>query len=1421
MKRLLAIALAMFCVSGLNLVSAQTVLPGYGAPAAPVNVCNSPSTFLVRISGGTSVSPDGHLAVNLPTGFVYVAGSASLSAGGGSVTETSHSGNTAQLSLSNIPAAPGYTEISYQAYATCVAMQQSLSINSQVSYDFYTSTLPVASTRSNSFNTQSASLNIPNITNSSYFGSAGDNYTRNINIVNNGYGSITEFTLADTSGSGLHIRGISVSGGWTILSSKTLVGADTVTTFSFSGGILSQGQTITLVENVAIVSNCFLQSRIATWFGCDSSPCTNESFTGKATAGATVNNSFLPSLRVIADLLPLNCRGTAVQQQLRLTNTGSVRLNELALQLFSTASSQPASMQAFNAGEITSNQSAFSNFQFKLGLNGMWASITPTGSVGFSSPAVCLGGQPGSVSFAVPVINPGDTVYLRYNEINCAVASPANGTISIPGSLVRFNYNAPCAGRTEPVSTLIRNAATTSLSVAPHFPSALFAGVPATIAYEFPLAVSPTYVNVAPDQSTIRFELTLPSNVTFSGSASDLSLVSLSTGAPLAAATGFSYDAVLHRISATYNITASFRVNSLQGAGLRVRNVLLDCALPANGNQVLLNTWLRTSPACAQQEWISSHTAAINLVCPVACSPAGGLNFSSYSAQRSNLGTADNDNNGVADASGVPDPAKIRRDLSMPGDTILTFFTGRISRGALSPAAFTNGYAIDTFTTGASLLTAISANVQLFTSGSAVPFYIATGLPVISSGNAHKVDFSISTLNSFSVLPGGYTAFNDGDSITVSISYRVSGNPGSTYAPVAFGTHFFVSDQADPAATADQYSCNPHQPGSFSVVGYAAGTTGTRTYTQIGSGNVATEMDHYFSIGGNQAGSKPFVNEYRPVTIHRSLRYTVPAGSEYVSATATYYYTTGSGVTSTRTATITPLSAAANPLVFDLEALFNNGTFPRGDQGNSITTTVTIRPTCDVVPRSASLFEMLQVATPGYNTGFPDNTINVADSIYFVVPDLLVSTANTTPAVTDNNVSWEIQVSNSSLAQALRVWMGRTNASGSITIGSVQRLSGPGGYVISTVPLSGSGLYQLGTLTQTSNYYRINATFTSCVKDSFTLAYWYDCNNSGYPSSVAAATHKQTITLAVIPLVSSLQTDIITEPVLTPAPNACDVLTYEIETTNSGSSAIGNLQLLVGPSAGLGYVNGTFQFEYPAGSGSWTTVADVNVTPVTDGLLFSIPSSDLTALYSQQALRFRFGVSTSCAFTSGGSISFASHGTAFCGTAISSDKQQSQAIPIRGVPTATNDFEIHSYADVAVQDCVTGDVFTTYHFSSINLGPLPTSVGDGFNISLPAPWQMDIPAITFPHDPAGASYTGVNAGIYNFLMGEGVAIGDSVVMSVTIRVPAPASLTLPTGNSAGITENGVVRSGAVCSSTGVACPVTETVVTTETGTTIP
>ncbi|MET0634679.1 MAG: gliding motility-associated C-terminal domain-containing protein [Chitinophagaceae bacterium] len=1420
MKRILTIVLMALLSHGTVHLNAQTLQPDYGAPATPVNVCNGSYIFSVRINGGTVVSPNGTLIINLPTGYVYVAGSASVTGGTGTLNESAVSANTATITLASIPAAPGFTEFSYSAYATCAAVQNSLSVNSQVSYDFSTSTLPSVTTKSNSFNTQSASLTIPNITNSSYFGSAGDNYTRNINIVNNGYGSITEFTLADTSGSGLYIRGISVSGGWTILTSKTYIGSDTITTFSFSGGILAQGQTITLVENVSIVSNCFLQSRFATWFGCESSPCFGSAFMGKATAGATVNNSFVPSLKVMPDLQPLTCRGGTVQQTLRLANIGSVRLNELNLQLFSSASTLPAALQLFNANENAANQSAFSSFQIKLGISGTWSSIVPTTSQTYNAAAICLGAAPGSVTFKVPVISPGDTVYLRYNETYCPVPGPAAGSITTPGTVIRFNYNAPCSGLTDLVSSIVRNAAVTSITALPHLPAVMVPLVPATISYDFPLAASPTYINLAPGQSSIRFDLVLPSNILFSGNVSDIFLVNISTGTILASPASFSYNAGLHKISLSYNVTASFKIDNLKGASLRFGNLLLDCLLPSNGNTVTLDAYLRMTPACTEEEWILSNTGVLNFVCPVACGTSGGLNFSSFLTNRTNFGLADNDNNGIPDATGVPDPTKVRTDLAMPGDTVRTSFAGRISRGPGSPVAFTHGYAIDSFITGSGLMTAQTATVALYVSGSSLPFYTVTGLPVNSVGTYHKVDFSITALNSVSPLPAGYTEFADGDSVTVTIDFKVTGNPGSIQVPVEIRNHFFISDVADPLSLSDQYSCNANYPGRINIVGYEAGTNGTRTYSLVGAGTVATEMDHYLSIAGNHAGSKPFVNEYRPISIHNNLTYTIPAGSQYVSATATYSYTSGIGVVTTKTVSINPLSAGSNPLVFDLEALFNNGTFVRGDQGNSLLTTVIIQPTCDVVPKSHARFLMSQIATPGYQTGFPGNSIDVADSILYIIPEVLITTANTTPTATDNNVSWEIQVSNSSVAQALRVWMGRTNSTGTITVNSVQRLSGPGGYVISTVNLSGSGLYQLGTLAQTSNYYRINATFTSCEKDDMTLAYWYDCNNSGYPSSVSAATHKSTLTLEVIPLSSTLQTNIISEPVLTPLPDACDVLTYEVESSNTGASAIHDLKVLVGPAAGVDYAPGTFQVEYPAGSGGYVSVADVNVTSVPGGLLFSIPASQVNELYSQESLRIRFGVTTSCSFASGSSINFLSSGTSFCGTPISSDKQQSQIITIKGVPVQTNNYELHSSADEAVQDCITGDVYTTYHFKSVNLGPLPTGITDGFKFTLPAPWVADPATIVFTNDPAGASYTGVTAGTYNFLTGEGVQIGDFVELTVTVRVPAPASLTLPVGNSAAITENGVVRSGAICSSTGVACPSTEIIVASNTTTTI-
>lgn len=1417
MKRLLPILLLGLLLLNLKPSVAQTLQPDYGAPSTPVNVCNGNAVFKVKIVGGATACSQGTLNISLPVGYVYVSGSATLSGGTGTVNETSFSGNTATLDVQTIPATPGFTEISYEAYATCAALGAGTSVNNQVSYSFNSSCFPASSVTSNSFNTQSASLTITNITNSNYFGAAGDNYTRTVTITNNGWGSVSKIHLADTSGSGLYIKGISVSGGWTFITDKTIVGTDTVTTFTLSGGELTQGQSITLIENVTMVSNCDLQSKFATWFGCDGSPCTTNNVGGVATAGATVNNSYVPLLKVIPDLQNLSCRGENHTQTIRLTNAGSVKLNDLSLNLFSTSSSSAAALQAFDATTTVSAQAAYSGFQYKFGLNGVWAPLTPTLSGNFNTPASCFGSASSNVLFNIPVINPGDTLFITYTEKNCPVTAPVNNTLFTAGTLLRYDYEAPCGGRTTPVSSLLRNPLQTQLVPQASLPATLVPDQSYVFKYHFPIAQSGVYVNTGANASTLRLELTLPNNLNFSGNAADLSLKHPVTGAVLANPSSFNFNAGTNTVTATYTITPGFSVGTLQNAVLAFDNLTLDCNIPSTGNTVTLNGYLKSSSTCAAEEWLFSEVTPVTLACPQPpCDVLGGMEFSGFSIQRTNLGVADNDNNGVADAAGTPDPSKVRSDLAMPGDTVMAVFNGRFVGGMISPS-FQYAYAVDTFSAGASHLTSLYARVEIYLFGETDPFYICDNVPVLGgNSNTRKVDVSISTLNSITPLPPGYAEYLDGDSMAVYVYYKVTGNPGPVFVPVQVKNSFYLSDVPDPSDPAHQFTCGNSPQGSFNLVGYGTGSTGARTYSLVGNGTVVTEMDHFLSLGGTAAGSKPFINEYRPISIHDEFRYTIPANYTYVSTSVTYTYTTGVGTTASKTVAVTPVNAAANPLVFDIASLFQNGTFPAGDQGHSLTAMVTIKPECEAVPRSEALFYMSQVATPGFNTGFANASINEKDSIYLTAPEIIASTANATPTATDATVSWEIQISNPTIATALRVWMGKASGAG-ITINSVQRLSGPGGFVLSTIAPTGAGIYQLGTLGQSSNYYRINASYTSCVKDSMQLAYWYDCANTGtYPASVGAAAYKKEIKLAAIPLQPALQTSIVSEPASTPAHDFCDVLTYEIETINTGSSGVKDLTVtayLPGPD--VVYVPGTFQLQYPAGSGSYIPVADAQVATGSNSIVFTIPASEIPALSSTSGFRVKFGLQTACGFSSGGSFRFASAGSAFCGTVVNSTQQQGQKIAINGIPQYTNLYSMSSTTTTGVMDCTTGDIVATYKFKIINQGPLPTTIADGFRINLPSPWQLDAGSISFTHDPGGASYTGASGGNYNFLMGIGVDVGDSVVFTATVRVPAAAAATYPTGNSTAVTEQAVIHYGGVCSQTGVACPVTELVVGTQ------
>ncbi|HSC38940.1 MAG TPA: hypothetical protein VLD19_13755, partial [Chitinophagaceae bacterium] len=280
---------------------------------------------------------------------------------------------------------------------------------------------------------------------------------------------------------------------------------------------------------------------------------------------------------------------------------------------------------------------------------------------------------------------------------------------------------------------------------------------------------------------------------------------------------------------------------------------------------------------------------------------------------------------------------------------------------------------------------------------------------------------------------------------------------------------------------------------------------------------------------------------------------------------------------------------------------------------------------------------------------------------------------------------------------------------------------------------------------------------------------------------------------------------------------------YELEILNAGQGSATNLKVqVVTPSTGgIYYIPNSFQFRFPAGSGSYVSVPDAQVSMNGDTITFTLPASLLARLNSSESYRIKFGMSTSCGFVSGGSLLFNPNGLSYCGQPANGTSQQGQQLQIIGAPATYNAYTLKSKAGTFTRDCgATGDVTISYRFRIINQGPLSTSTSDGFAITLPSPWVFDTTSVSFPHNPAGASFLNVQGNTWYFSTGAGLTVGDSVQMNATIRVPAAQVPGLVSGSNTPIVENAVVRYVGFCSATGQPCPVSQVVLAAQSSTSI-
>lgn len=1400
---------------------AQTFEPSYGAPATPLQVCGSDAEFRVKInSGGTAVT-GATLRITQPTGYAYTDGSAAyVSGGAGVITDTQVGSNANIYDLTvNIPAS-GSVEISYRAAATCAVIGSTGS--GFVSYTLRsgTGTPALASNitgSSGAVNFDNAKLVINSVTNQNYSGTAGDTYTRDITITNTGYGSITGINLTSNNSAGLTITSptvVSTTGsGSTAL---TVSGTAPNQTYTVAGVTLQQNQSIVIRENVQITScSGSLTTAYDAWFGC-TAKCTQSNVNGTQTAGASVTASKPVITFNSRTVVSPKCRGTDQLQLFSYKNTGAGTAQNLKVTLVSNTAG--GTTMGYNASGAIEFQSGFKNLEYQVGgTSGAWTPLATTGNV-FASGSVtqnCLTTAPIYTQATLPDLAPGAVIYIRYTEVTCCPSYCLSRGLMYPNNVVQFNYKDACNSSysTDPfklraigdgVSTLLGH----------NLPSDIVDGQ----TYDFKWDIGISGPDATYNNGTFKVVVTLPAG-TVAPTAAQTGIL-LANGTTLSPA---SFSVAGNVLTATFNVTGS--LSMLNGSQFQINDLAATCVGVTGNTSVGIQIYA-AQPTCGCELNIGCLTSPIGTHCSPC--PRGGLAFKNFSIQRVSYGLPDSDNNGIPDGS--LDLSKIRTDYVMQGDTLVAVQYGKFVP-ATAPntlPTLTHAYVKNTFSTRTGDFNALYASVQIFAAGSTTPTYSTTSsIPMTYASGTGSADISVDQLHAHGV-PASYTAFATGDSIVVKTFYVVTGGAPAAGGNTAISVTnaMYASNVADPTNDTDMYYCDSFG-GSFQLFDYAIRFSSFDLAQANVCGNVTVSPGYIMEFGVFQRNlSNFFPYEVRRLSYPKTVSVTVPAGYTFSSAAATYIaYGSSAG-----NVPVSPVDPNANPLVFNLDALFTSGAIKWGDEAINTWINVTFAVDCNTPAGNSTITATYtQDKAPSSSITLPAawTTFNVNRTAVYTPGVIQMSSSQASVTTTGNTVSWVVAVKNGNSGTIIgttlpNTWLAKQAGSG-LTITSVQELASETAASGTVISPTAGGIYQLGDLAGngTTKYYRVTGTLTSCTTTTLTLAYGYACH--AYPSNVGAALCKNSFDLTAQAQPLSLQLTVLNQPGANQKYNLCDPVDYEIEVLNPSQGAGTTLKVIASlpSSGGVAYQPGSFQVKVP-GSASYVAVSDANVSVSPTSITFSIPTANIDTLAQLEKYSIKFQVrTTACEFVSGSSLRFRPSGVDQCGTTKLGDNKQSNPIRLTEAPDTYNTFTITS--DVQpVTACGTSAVSTNYHYKMVN-NNAATAIVYSFEIEVPAPWEMASPSsLSFGSGSyTGVTYQGVTTNaagnkVYAFNIASGM--GSGAYVEFTEPLTAPNASALSCGVSDPIKETALLAFQATCSLDGTVCTTKQIVSENETST---
>ncbi|MFK7925830.1 MAG: hypothetical protein AB8H47_28030, partial [Bacteroidia bacterium] len=989
-----------------------------------------------------------------------------------------------------------------------------------------------------------------------------------------------------------------------------------------------------------------------------------------------------------------------------------------------------------------------SSVEMKVG-NGSFVSQTPKYLEANTYYNSCS--QPYSYRFRldVPDMEPGDSVVIAFDMINCAPDDCGEGEIRQGAWGYNYRYTLPCVGSSTVVDNQYGGLGSISTFVGNNYDNPTISQGQEVILTTMVQEAQQSYPGDG--RYVVRFELP-PCGMDFSGTASDLSWNNIAGGLAWPQA---SFSQTADTIEATFNLSDQPTSFDMDGSEINLI-VTGDCDCVSGDTLQAIRKTIKYIPeiSCSNPTELELYCEDISIaVDPCSSNSCDGLETESFSFYRRNYGENDDDGNRLSNSSS-PTLSQIRLDRVRLGDTLTASMQGVI----IGSTNFDYGYAQLIIDLG-QYISPAGASLRLYDASSA-SYFTCDSIPFSQTDDTLFVaDFSSNTIASYCADFNSFQ-FAVGDSVWVSANLKIS-STSTNDLDVGYVNpmDMYVSNVANPtdaqkagcgsASFSDKFQIVPMTDGSFvnSVLSSACGQTQARTYLN-------------FFTAGSYLDMFPY--EYRKWSFPDTIIVTPPLDYDFVNAYLLLRYSPY-----VNTQYISPAYSSVDTLLFDLSALVAANSLIEPDDGYELQFFTTWEPQCYAVHNVAIRIptEVIMHWEEGLEAYAAPSSYS--PEIQHNAPALeLSNVSGSTQDGLSESVEWIIGISNTTLNSAAPYsFLSFYSPSGEISVSSVTNSGG-------SALTESNGIYQLGTLSaNSSQQYSINASYSSCSLDTLYVYAGWNCDS--FPTTLSAFLCEiDTFIFRVDPQPSAVQLNVTNQP--SGSISLCQNLDYTFAITSTQMANVVDLAIEVyHNNSGLDWVNGTAEIEYPSGTG-YRVVTDPD--SIAGGFRFTLGDYDATldsegleglggSSAANRTANIRFNTQANCDFLSGDVFYVRLTGAQPCGSPISVLRVM-DPVSVTGV--------LAPYNTTITNNASTLEGCSQNHDFRIKVVPDGTTAsGDKIRLSVPADVTYVSNSFTaLRNAPTAGSMTSTSLGSlgtrYVWDMPSSIAAGDSIIFLIQL-----------------------------------------------------